>query len=125
MSKGKKSKKEKKARKEEKKTRALVKKTFNPSAKKGEINPMVESLVKSVLVNKAVLKKNKKALKDWQNDYYYELFPEFKKLVTRHNEIYSLKVNDLIMNINLKKQELKSLVEEIKKLKDEKALLEK
>ena len=117
----KKNKKEKKARKEQKKIRASIKEALNANKTKGKTNPMVESLIKSVLLNKAVIKNDKEGVKVWQDDYYYkELFSDFKKLVTKHNELYSVKMDDLIMKINLKKHELQSLKEKIKNVKDEK-----
>ena len=116
-------KKEKKAaRKEEKKTRAMVKEVFLPDGGKKETNPLVESLVKSVLVNRAVIKRDKKAKKKWQNDYYQTLFTEFRKLVKKHNEIYEFKAEKLQNDINVKRTQLKTLKAEIKKAEAEKEL---
>jgi len=119
----KKNKEEKKARKEEKQTRALVKEAFLPNGKKKETNPLVENLVKSVLLNKAVLKKEKKAKKLWQDEYYRNLFAEFTKLVKRHNEIYEIKLDEISNKVEGKKRELKVLKAEIKKAEAEKELL--
>jgi hypothetical protein len=111
----KKSKTEKIARENEKQTRALVKEAFHAKKFKGKTNPMVESLVKSVIVNRAVLKKEEKAKKDWQESYYQNLFIQFRALVDRHNEILGVEVVKLNSEIASKKIELKMLKAEIKR----------
>jgi len=116
------SKKEKKARKEEKKTRAIVNEVFGNKKTKAKNNKLVESLVKSVVVNKAVLKRDKKINEEWQNSYYQELFSAFKKLVSDHNKIYQFKADDLINKITQKQSELKRIKAEIKQLEAEKEL---
>ena len=83
---------------------------------------MVESLVKSVMLNKAVIKKDKKQLLEWQNNYYQDLFSKFKQLIVDHNKIFQFKADDLINKIELKKSELKKLNAEIQKLEAEKEL---
>ena len=79
-------------------------------------------LVKSVVVNKAVLKRDKKINEEWQNSYYQELFSAFKKLVSDHNKIYQFKADDLINKITQKQSELKRIKAEIKQLEAEKEL---
>jgi hypothetical protein len=115
----KKSKKEKMARKEEKQTRALVKEAFHSEKTKGKDNPMVEGLVKSVLVNRAVLKRDKKLNKKWANDYYQELFSKFRKLVEDHNERYQFKANELLNKVNERETKLKNLKDELRRTKEE------
>ena len=112
-------KKAKKARKEEKNTRALVKEAFNAEKTKGKDNPMVESLVKSVLVNRAVLKRDEKLNKKWRNDYYQELFSKFRKLVEEHNRMYQFKADTLYTLINERERKLSSVKEELKRTKEE------
>lgn len=118
----KKNKKVKKARKKEKKTRALVKETFNSERIKN--NPIVESLVKSVLLNKRLLKNDKNKQKEWQDDYYQELFSKFKEMVNDHNKIFQFKNDELINKVEQKKSELKKLKEELKEIKIEKKIVE-
>jgi len=118
----KKNKKEKKARKEMKNTRVLVNEAFGNKKTKTKNNKLVESLVKSVMLNKAVIKKDKKQLLEWQNNYYQDLFSKFKQLIVDHNKIFQFKADDLINKIELKKSELKKLNAEIQKLEAEKEL---
>jgi len=118
----KKNKKEKKARKEMKNTRVLVNEAFGNKKTKAKNNKLVESLVKSVMLNKAVIKKDKKQLLEWQNNYYQDLFSKFKQLIVDHNKIFQFKADDLINKIELKKSELKKLNAEIQKLEAEKEL---
>lgn len=113
----KKSKSEKIVRKEEKKTRALVKEAFNANNVKGKTNPLVETLVKSVSVNRAMLKREKKANKTWQDTYYQQLFLGFKDLIDRHNEIFEIKINKLEDKISDRKLVLKVLEDKINKAK--------
>jgi len=110
-------KKEKLIRKEEKKTRALVKEAFNAENVKGKTNPLVETLVKSVSVNRAMLKREKNAKKVWEDTYHQQLFFKFKELVDRHNEIFEIKINKLEDKISDRKLVLKVLEEKISKAK--------
>lgn len=124
-------KKDKKAKKEDKKNRKLVEDAFRCVDKDGnETNEvriskhLVHAIADAAKLNKALIKKDKKAIKKWQATYYQELFNEFKKLVEKHNKIYAHKADKLIMEIDNKKSELRRLKEEIKKLKAEKAVIE-
>jgi len=118
----KKNKKEKKARKVEKETRALVNEAFGNKKTKAKKNPLVDMLTKTVIVNKAVLKRDKKQLLEWQNNYYQELFSKFKELIDDHNKIFQFKADELVNKIGAKQSELKKLKAEIQKLEAEKEL---
>jgi hypothetical protein len=117
---------------EEKKNRKLVKEAFRyvdengKKTKESRISKnMIHAIAESVRVNQALIKRDKKALKAWQDDYYQELFSDFKKLIDKHNEIYQIKADDLINMVNSRKRELKTLKAEVKKLEAEKELLAK
>jgi len=127
----KKNKEQKKARKEEKKVRVTVAEAFTGDKKNAKKNELVDMLTKTVLVNKAVLKRDKKLFEVWQHSYYQELFSKFRELVEEHNKIYQFKADDLLNKINIKetrlktvKQELNQTKEELRRIKLEKGILE-
>jgi hypothetical protein len=113
----KKDKKEKLIHEEEKKTRVLVKETFNAEKSKSKTNPMVENLVKSVLLNRRMVKRDKKANKKWQDTYYQHLFLRFKDLINSHNENFGININKLDDKITDRKRVLKMLEDKIDKAK--------
>jgi len=115
----------KKEKKENKKILDIVKKEFH--YKKNEPSSFdenrIKSIAKSVIVNKAVLQREKDAVKKWQKEYYQELFAAFKALVMEHNERMAFKADILASKILAKRTELDKLKSEIKKLKEEKEVL--
>jgi hypothetical protein len=126
-------KKNKKERKEEKKIRSIVSREFTSRDKDAEKkhkkfktvedkakDALVDSITKSVLVNKAVLKRDKKAYEE--SAYFETLFSDFQKMVQKLNNKYQFKANDLLSKIDMRKSELKRLKAEIAKLEAEKEL---
>lgn len=123
-------KKEKKERKKNKKIVSNVKKAFGYTKEnKKEPYPIISkniirAIADSVHLNKALVKRDKRAIEKWQQTYYQELFNEFKNLVRKHNDVFQFKADDLMNKIESRKLELKRLKAEIKKLQAEKVLLE-
>jgi len=128
--------KEKKARKEEKKVRSLVIEAFagrdKQNAKKLERsnkanqktdNVLVESLTQSVLLNKAMMKRDKNQTKKWQESYYQELFGEFKVFIDKYNDALQIKAEKLSKSVSDLKIERKNLQLEIEKLEKKKMVL--
>lgn len=121
------SKAEVKQQQENKRILDIVKKEFHynkDETKSGISKDMVKSITKSAIVNNVMVERDKKAVKDWQKNYYNELFSAFKELVMRHNEKMAFKADILASKILAKKTELNKLKAEVKKLKAEKKLLE-
>jgi hypothetical protein len=122
----------KKQLKEEKKNRKLVKDAFRCVDSEGNktndvriSKSLIHAIADSVNINKRLLQKDKRKLKEWQNTYYQELFSKFKELVMEHNKIYQVKADDLQYKIESKKRELRQLRNEIKKAEAEIELLKK
>lgn len=130
MGKKKKNKKPTKAKKQVLK----VKKVFNdhPSFQKDgskiKKNPdvskkLIRAIAGSVRVNKVLLKRDKKRLKKFQENYYQLIFNDFKKLVEKHNENLAFKAEELQTKVNSQKIELRKLKQEVNALRKEKELL--
>ena len=116
---------EKAKRKEDKKNEKILKLV------KGEFgDALAEPIAEAVVVNKNLLKRDEKKLKEWQEEYYMSLFMKFKKMIIEHNEAMGFKNIDLSVGIDKKerkikllKQELGKLKEDVKSLKIEKGIL--
>jgi len=121
------SKKEVKQQEENKRILGIVKKEFHynkDATQSGISKDMVKSITKSAIVNNVMVERDKKAVKDWQKNYYNELFATFKELIMRHNEKMAFKPDILSSKIQVKKTELNKLKAEVKKLQAEKELIE-
>jgi len=121
------SKAEKKKQQENKKILNIVKREFHYDkdvTKSCISKDMVKSITKSAIVNNTLIEKDRKAVKNWQKEYYNELFSTFKNLVMKHNEKMVFKADILASKILAKKTELNKLKAEVKKLQAEKEILE-
>jgi len=121
------SKAEKKKQEESKRILDIVKREFHydkDETKSCISKDMVKSITKSAIVNNTLIEKDRKAVKNWQKEYYNELFIAFKELVMKHNEKMAFKPDILTSKILAKKTELNKLKSEVKKLQAEKEILE-
>ncbi len=123
----------KKDLKEEKKIRKQVKKEFGGVVKPynqfsplnhddGSRKKVIDTITKSVILNKTMMERDGEQLKKWQESYYNEMFTEFKEIIRKHNEAMNFKLQDLTDKISSKRKELEGIIEQIKKRKEELAI---
>jgi len=107
----------KKAKKKFKKIENVVEKQFSSRNGVGISKNMIHSIVKGVNLNKTLIERDKEQLKKWQEDYYQQLFSEFKILIERYNQIYKTKIEDLESDIKGKERYVEILDAKIEKKK--------
>jgi len=121
----------KKEEKEKKKIRKQVEKAFggrktvetigfrNLNHDENNRNKLIENLTRSVVLNKKLMVAENESLKKWREEYYNEMFIEFKEMITKHNEAMNFKLQELTDKIDNKRQELERVTEQLKQHKEE------